>query len=176
MGLPGSLLRPAAYGVDFYGDAIFTSVRLAERDPELVQRFIDASLKGWHFALAHPEQIADQIADELVRITPVPTPQLFNRSMLKEMSLVVLHYPEIALGHSNPDRWGTMFAVLAGAGLVDGQFKYLDYVFDPAVSDAQRQSGLFEILGVPLVAALSLCCRNFGLVVDVTQAGQGTNP
>ncbi|MBT3396370.1 MAG: ABC transporter substrate-binding protein, partial [Alphaproteobacteria bacterium] len=155
LGLPGALLRPSAYGVDFYGDAIFTSEQLAEQNPELVQRFIDASLKGWEFALTHPDAIADRIATDLVRAAPVPKPQLFNRSMLNEIGLVVLHYPEIPLGHSNPDRWASMFGVLSRAGLVDGNFKYLDYVFDPAARDAVQRTTLFQILGAALVAALA---------------------
>jgi ABC-type nitrate/sulfonate/bicarbonate transport system substrate-binding protein len=39
-------LRPQTYGVDFYGDALFTQRRWVEQNPELVQRFVTASLQG----------------------------------------------------------------------------------------------------------------------------------
>ena len=38
--------RPVDYGVDFYGDTLFTSEALARKDPDLVERFRKASIRG----------------------------------------------------------------------------------------------------------------------------------
>ena len=51
LGMSLSVMRPSTYGIDFYGDALFTTERLARRQPELVRRFTDASLRGWRHAL-----------------------------------------------------------------------------------------------------------------------------
>ena len=45
----------------FYGDNIFTSERLTLNQPEAVQAFIHASLKGWKYALDNPHEIIEII-------------------------------------------------------------------------------------------------------------------
>ena len=140
----------------FYGDAIFTSARLAEQNPDLVSRFVEASLMGWKFALTHPNEIADRIAEDLETATPVPNSRMFNRTILRETNLTALRFPEIELGHSNPGRWSKMFEVLATAGLVNGQFEYLDFVFDPALREAQTHGAVLRVLARALVASLIL--------------------
>ena len=153
LGLSPRFLRPAMYGVDFYGDAIFTTFRLADENPELVRRFVAASLQGWHFHAEHPEEVADRITSELVRALPVEDLRGFNRAMATEISNLTNH-PIIAFGHSNPDRWSNMFNILGSAGLVDGQFKYLDYVFDPGLRAAQLRDRLVTWLAIAFAAAV----------------------
>ena len=60
---------------------------------------------GWKFALTHPNEIADRIAEDLETATPVPNSRMFNRTILRETNLTALRFPEIELGHSNPGRW-----------------------------------------------------------------------
>ncbi len=57
------MLRTTDYGVDFYGDILFTSESEVERDPERVAAFVRASLRGWEYAFAHPEELADRILE-----------------------------------------------------------------------------------------------------------------
>ena len=153
LGFSPRFLRPAMYGVDFYGDAIFTTFRLADENPELVRRFVAASLQGWHFHVEHPEEVADRITSELVRALPVEDLRGFNRAMATEISNLTNH-PIIVFGHSNPDRWSNMFNILGSAGLVDGQFKYLDYLFDPDLRAAQLRDRLVRWLAIAFAAAV----------------------
>ncbi len=60
-GISTTILDPASFGADFYGDSLFTSALLAEREPELVSVFTRASLKGWDYALRNPDEIIDLI-------------------------------------------------------------------------------------------------------------------
>ena len=80
---------------------------------------------------------------------------MFNRTILRETNLTALRFPEIELGHSNPGRWSKMFEVLATA-LVNGQFEYLDFVFDPALREAQTHGAVLRVLARALVASLIL--------------------
>ena len=70
-GVATNFLNPSTYGVDFYGDSIFTSSRLADENPGLVQRFVEASIAGWQYAATHDHEIADRIAAELERTVAV---------------------------------------------------------------------------------------------------------
>lgn len=58
---PGELnvIDYADYGLDFPGDVLFTSRQLIEEKPELVARMLRASLRGWQYAVEHPEEAVD---------------------------------------------------------------------------------------------------------------------
>ncbi len=52
------MIYPDDYGVHFYADTLFTSDDLISTDPDLVLRFLRATLKGWTFAVENPVQSA----------------------------------------------------------------------------------------------------------------------
>ncbi|MCB1960547.1 MAG: ABC transporter substrate-binding protein [Rhodocyclaceae bacterium] len=56
-GVSINIVNPQSYGLDFYGDLLFTSVQELEAHPERAERFVRASLKGWRYAMEHPEEI-----------------------------------------------------------------------------------------------------------------------
>jgi diguanylate cyclase (GGDEF)-like protein/PAS domain S-box-containing protein len=60
-GFPYLAFSPRAVGIDFYGDTLFTSEQQIARHPAQVAAFRAASLKGWHYALAHPEEAVELI-------------------------------------------------------------------------------------------------------------------
>jgi len=51
-GVPFNVLRPLAYGIDFYGDSLFTSEQEIAENPLRVKAFREASLRGWEYAMA----------------------------------------------------------------------------------------------------------------------------
>lgn len=53
------IIRPADYGIKFYSDCIFARNDFIEKNPEIVQRFVSASLKGWEFALANKNEAVE---------------------------------------------------------------------------------------------------------------------
>src|SRR5204863_366997 len=55
-------IRPIAYGVDFYGDALVTTEAEVKEHGERVKAFRRASLEGWGWAIAHGAEIADRLA------------------------------------------------------------------------------------------------------------------
>lgn len=58
-GVPFSLIRPPNLTPMFLN--LFTGEALAEAEAEMVAAFREASLRGWHYALANKEEIADLI-------------------------------------------------------------------------------------------------------------------
>lgn len=137
LGLDLISLRPSAYGVDFYGDTLFTRRDLAENNPELVKRFVDASLKGWRYALENPREISQRIASELERTIPVGDFEAFNLFQAEEVQKLML-YPHVAPGHINPARWRRMHAFLKAAGAVAGEFDVDTLIFDPDRRSRER--------------------------------------
>jgi PAS domain S-box-containing protein len=56
-----NIIDPRNYGVDFLGDNLFTTEQEIRLHPERTQRFLRASLKGWDYALKHPDEIIQLI-------------------------------------------------------------------------------------------------------------------
>lgn len=56
-GLKINIINPKNYDIDFYGDMLFTSQKELQSHPDRVDRFRRASLKGWQYALTHPEEL-----------------------------------------------------------------------------------------------------------------------
>jgi len=51
-----NIIDYANYGLDFPGDTLFTSKKIAEQSPDLCIRMVRASLKGWQYAIEHPDE------------------------------------------------------------------------------------------------------------------------
>ena len=60
-GLRYSEFSPRAVGIDFYGDNFFTTEGYIKKNPQVVKDFREASLKGWVYAMNHPEETVDII-------------------------------------------------------------------------------------------------------------------
>ncbi len=112
-GRPYRLFSPRAGGIDFYGDTLFTTERQLRERPEQVRAFYDASLRGWAYALAHPEEIIDLIHERYSR--------RHDRDHLafeaKRTAALIL--PELVpLGFMNPGRWRHIADTYAAMGMV----------------------------------------------------------
>ena len=61
LGVPVNVINPQSYGLDYYGDVLFTSDKELNDHPGRAERFLRASLKGWQYALDHPEEMVQLI-------------------------------------------------------------------------------------------------------------------
>ncbi|RUM90019.1 MAG: diguanylate cyclase [Thiomicrospira sp.] len=59
--IPISVINPINYGVDLYGDMLFTSQKEVSEHPERVEKMRRASLKGWQYAMKHKAEMARYI-------------------------------------------------------------------------------------------------------------------
>jgi NitT/TauT family transport system substrate-binding protein len=62
-GLAGKMqvISPSAYGCAIPGDMIFTTERMISTQPEVVKAIVQASIRGWLHAFAHPNQAIDLV-------------------------------------------------------------------------------------------------------------------
>lgn len=60
-GIEYNLIDPKSYGIDFYGDNLFTSQKELKEHPKRVEKMRKATLKGWEYALKHQDEIIDLI-------------------------------------------------------------------------------------------------------------------
>ncbi|MCD6259095.1 MAG: diguanylate cyclase [Helicobacteraceae bacterium] len=60
-GVQYTVFDPVLYGAKYYDVNLFTSTNEIKNHPKRVQKFRDASIKGWEYALEHKEEIIDLI-------------------------------------------------------------------------------------------------------------------
>ncbi|WP_432666136.1 ABC transporter substrate-binding protein [Wukongibacter baidiensis] len=129
-GLDIKVIKPIDYGIDFYGDSLFTRKSLTLKTPELVEKFRRASLKGWEYALEHPEEIADKIAKEFKTEGKSEAELVeFNKFQAEKVIGLTL-YPVVEIGNVNPYRWGKMQDTLLKLELIDRQTDISEFIFD----------------------------------------------
>ena len=146
LGLDPVIMRPLDYGVDFYGDVIFTSKKYAEESPELVEAFNRATRRGWEYALSHKEQMSNDI----LTFPGVKERGLTRQNLLDEAKelekLILPRFVEI--GHMNAGRWQNMLSIYQELGLADANLTLEGFLFNPA---EQKNSGWYEILTYTLM-------------------------
>jgi len=98
--IPYNLIDPRNSGIDFYGDTLFTKESRVNSKPEEVALFRSATLEGWKYAAAHPEEVIDIIINQYHSEKNRDELQFEARETIK---LIV---PELVeTGHMNSDRW-----------------------------------------------------------------------
>jgi two-component system cell cycle sensor histidine kinase/response regulator CckA len=136
-GVEPALLRSVDYGVDFYGDTLFTTEDEVARHPARVDALIRATRQGWEYAFAHPEEIADLI----LRMEGVAARGITREQLLGEaraMRDFVL--PEVVeIGHMNPGRWQQVADLLVGQGQAPGRHQLEGFIYDPAAAYDYRR-------------------------------------
>jgi ABC-type nitrate/sulfonate/bicarbonate transport system substrate-binding protein/signal transduction histidine kinase len=117
MGHQVSIINPINYGIDFYGDLLFTTVEMANNHPRTVEKFNEASLKGWQYAMSNPEEIITYILGlPGVKSRGITREQLLYEAT--EMKKLIL--PELVeIGHMNPGRWENMLKNYKQLGLAE---------------------------------------------------------
>lgn len=138
------LINPRDYGINFYGDVLVTSEQLARRQPELVERFRQASLRGWEYALSHMEETID-----LIHSAYAPNKSLghlrYEADTIRELVMPDL----VQVGHMNPGRWQFIADSYRELGMARGEASLDGFLF-------QREQQVDYVVAL-VVGVASLC-------------------
>ncbi|WP_341913921.1 ABC transporter substrate-binding protein [Polaromonas sp. YR568] len=128
-GVVPATMRSLDYGVDFYGDILFTTEAQTERAPERTAAFLRATRKGWEYAFTHEQEIADLI----VGMQGVRQRGLTREALLGEaMQMRPLVLPDLVeIGHLNPGRLESIARTLASLGMVKADYSLAGLMFEP---------------------------------------------
>lgn len=72
------------HGANYPEDGVYVLQETLERDPQLVQAFVRASLEGWDYAFAHPEETLDVML-RIIKEAHLPANRMHQRWMLARM-------------------------------------------------------------------------------------------
>jgi len=106
LGYEADIFRPQDFGIDFYGDNLVTTQAELSNNPDRVAAIRRAVIRGWSYAIKHPEEIIDHI---LTKSTNNPMPYNREHQLYEaEKTIELIDAHNIPLGYSSPDRWVAM--------------------------------------------------------------------
>ena len=125
-GIEVTELSPLRYGIDFYGDCLFTSEKELSKHPDRVKTFREASLRGWAYAMDHPEELMDIIREKYG--TKSSREYMYNEfNHIKQLMLPKF----IEIGHMNPGRWKHIGDTFVKLGMLDPDYSLDGFIYDP---------------------------------------------
>ncbi len=139
--IPYVAFSPRAAGIDFYGDNLFTSQEQLRKHAQRVRAFREASLKGWEYALDHPEEIADIIR---AKYTDRHSREflLFEAERIKPL----VRNDLLAIGHMRGERWQSIANIYAELGLMSKDVRLGDFLYiDDTKVERQREQRKWTI-------------------------------
>lgn len=123
-GVDYGVINPASYGIDFYSDILFTTEQEVKEHPKRVQAFLRASLKGWCYAMAHPDEIIELL------LTKYMLSKSREHLQYEAAAMRSLVLPDIVeIGHMNPGRWRRMAKFYIDLGLSGEEFSLDEFVY-----------------------------------------------
>ena len=109
-----NLIWPSDYGVHMYGDSLITTDQMIAENPDLVTRFLRATLRGWREAIEDPEAAAAITLNYAKETDPELQAQMI------EASLPLIHTGEDHIGWMRAEVWQGMHDILLEQGLLAG--------------------------------------------------------
>jgi len=126
LGFKYDVFKSRSGGIDFYGDTLFTTEKFLSAHPETVEKFLAASVKGWHYALRNPREIANLIFNEYSDRHSVE-----HLVFEAEQSRRLIMPDVVEIGYQNPGRWRHIADVYADMGMLEPGFNFDGFIYDP---------------------------------------------
>ena len=119
------IFSPRSGGIDFYGDTLYTLESTIKKYPKRVDAFLQASLKGWEYALNNSEEIIDLI---LSKYTKRHTREHLLFESEKSKQLIMSNVVEI--GYMNPGRWRYIAEVYKNMNMIPKDFSLKGFIYE----------------------------------------------
>jgi diguanylate cyclase (GGDEF)-like protein len=147
-GLAYQMYSPRSVGIDFYGDNLFSSEHEVQQHPERVRAFRAASLRGWEYAMAHPDEIIKLI---LNKYSQKASKAQYQYEASKTAAL--MRTDLVAIGYMNPGRWRHIADTYAEIGMLPSGFSLTGFLYepDPKVDLSWLYGILFGVFSLLLV-------------------------
>ena len=107
-----NVVSPYDYGITFYADLLTVRESLIEEDPELVEKFVRATLRGWTEALQNPEESAK------LALLYNPQLELPHEVLVLKASAPLIHTGMDRIGWMTDEAWQEMVQTLHAEGVI----------------------------------------------------------
>ncbi|MBU2623371.1 MAG: ABC transporter substrate-binding protein [Proteobacteria bacterium] len=116
-GMKINLIWPEDYGINFYSDTLATTEKMISDNPDLVERFMRASMQGWQDAI---EDYRQAVVVSLKYVHDKEDSD--TQTAMMEAMLPLVHTGEDRIGWMKPEIWHEMYGTLLDQGLLEKPF------------------------------------------------------
>ena len=124
--IPYRLIQPRDYGVDFYGDCLFTTETETKQNAKRTQAFLKATLEGWQYAMSHREEMA-KLIQKTYRSSYSYEALLYEADEMARLMFSEL----IDIGHMNEGRWKHIGDTYVRLGMLDADYSLDGFLYEP---------------------------------------------
>jgi len=163
LGVTPGIMRPSDYGIDFYGDCLFTTEDEIRRHPGEVEAVLRATRAGWIEAMRDPGEVIPWILEQPgVRERGVgPDNLAYEARAMQPMVMADI----VPVGHINPDRWQRILATYQNLGLVSRDRKLDGFLYAPKPPGIPRR--VLEWILLALIALLATGVAAFAWIASL---------
>lgn len=155
------VIEPRDYGIDFYGDLLFTRQSMLDDHPETVEKFRTASIKGWKYAMEHTDEIAELILKDYTTRN-----KAYDKNFLiyeAEKIKALMNSDVIEIGYINKERWQKIAEIYQSLGLIN-RVNLDSFLYDPEPEDQwQNYKHWIQLLIIPFLIAAGIIWYLFSL-------------
>ncbi len=164
LGVSPGIMRPSTYGIDFYGDCLFTTEAEIRDHPAEVEAVLRASRAGWVEAMRDPGGIIPWIVEQPgVRERGIgPDNLAYEARAMQPLVLADI----IPVGHMNPDRWQRILTTYQTLGLVPRSMQLKGFLYEPTAPGGIPRSVLKWLL-MALLAVGAAAGTAFAWIVSL---------
>lgn len=180
-GFAYQIYTPRSAGIDFYGDNLFTSEDQLRLHPARVKAFRAASLRGWNYAMEHPDEIIELILSKYASADSRSDlhsdsnsdsnsdSQSHLRSDLQfeaRQMVGLMRTDLIEVGYMNPGRWRHIADTYNEIGMLPADFSLEGFLYE-----TDLETDLLRLRS-QLIAAVALVALLAGLAVYIHRINQ----
>lgn len=125
-----NIIDPLAYGINFYGDMIFTSENEIKNNHSRAQRFLIATQKGWEYAFSNLDETIDIILNKYSSSLERETLE-YEAKIIKDLMMM----DRIPFGMINDRKINDMLEIFSDLGFTNSNVK-LNYENHIKLSDS----------------------------------------
>ena len=130
-GVEINIINPQNYGIDFYGDNLFTTQQELSEHPERVAKISRATRKGWQYALDHPQHIIELIRQ---RYNPALSEAYLQYEATNTRQMII---PELVLlGSVDPSRYRLAAEDYRRLGFVSNDRIEDNFFYPPSIQES----------------------------------------
>lgn len=144
-----NIIDPKNYGIDFYGDLIFTTQKEIDKHPKRVEAFKKATLKGWAYALNYKDEAIKIILDKY-NTRDLTYEQLLYEARVTENLIATKYVP---LGNLKEGRFNVLANLYANKGLSN---EALDKAVKSIIYNPNSTQNLFLVYLNEIIIAVVL--------------------
>jgi len=143
-GIELNIIDPKNYGIDFYGDLIFTTEKEIKEHPERAEAFKQATLEGWAYALQHKDEAVNIILDKY-NTRSLTYEQLLYEARITENLIATKFIP---LGDIRQERFEALAKLYVNRGL---SAEILNSAVEKIIYNPHAKTNLFKQYGYTIL-------------------------